>query len=182
MSQLGATYRWSATNFLRAHDAGAFEGRVELVEGEVWPVVIGDWHGEAVFRIAAALRQADAVVTSSTLPSGESLPDPDCWVRRRGAVPRGELGKRLSLWRADDVLLVVEVSDDTVFNDLTVKARVYGSAGYPVFWVVSPDKVYVHTGPIPGGYARREEYLPADRLPVPYADIELRVDHLVGEP
>lgn len=180
MAQLGATYRWSATDFLRAHDAGAFDGHVELVEGEVWPVVVGDWHGEAVFRIASALDRDGVVVTSSTLPSGDSLPDPDCWVRRREARARGQLGQRLSLWRPDDVLLVVEVSDDSLFADLTVKARVYGSAGYPVFWVVSPEKVYVHTEPIPGGYAQRAEFLFGDDVPVPYADVELAVDALLG--
>lgn len=180
MTSLRTAWRWSATEFLRAYDAGAFEGRVELVEGEVWPVVIGDWHGEAQARLMGLLRADGVTVTGSTLASGDSLPDPDCWVRRRDAEPRGELSKRLSLWRADDVLLVVEVSDDTLFDDLTVKARVYGSAGYPVLWVVSPEKVYVHTRPIPGGYAERQEYVRGQRVPVPYADVELAVDELIG--
>lgn len=180
MTSLRTAWRWSATEFLRAHDAGAFEGRVELVEGEVWPVVIGDWHGKTVVRLTRRLPDEGVDITTATLASGDSLPDPDCWVLTSGAEPRGELSERLSLWRADDVLLVVEVSDDTLFDDLTVKARVYGSAGYPVLWVVSPEKVYVHTRPIPGGYAERQEYVRGQRVPVPYADVELAVDELIG--
>ena len=46
MSSTVAPYRWSVSEFLRAWEAGAFDHRVELVEGEVWPVVNGDWHGK----------------------------------------------------------------------------------------------------------------------------------------
>lgn len=38
----------SAEIVREAWEAGAFDHRVELVEGEVWPVVIGDWHGETL--------------------------------------------------------------------------------------------------------------------------------------
>lgn len=180
MSDLVAPYRWSASEFLRAWEAGAFDRRVELVEGEVWPVVIGDWHGETVGRLARRLPEAGATITTAALASGDSLPDPDCWVRRKNAQPRGQFGKRLSLWRPDDVLLVVEVSDETLMADLMVKARVYGSAGYPIFWVLSPEGVYVHTEPIPGGYAQRVEYRRGERLPVPYASTDLAVDELLA--
>ena len=43
MSSTVAPYRWSVSEFLRAWEAGAFDNRVELINGEVWPVVIGDW-------------------------------------------------------------------------------------------------------------------------------------------
>lgn len=179
VSQFVTPYRWSPSAFLRAHDAGAFSQRVELVEGEVWPVVIGDWHGETLTRVVRALPTEGATITMATLPSGESLPDPDCWVRREQVEPRGHLGSRLSLWRPDDVLLVVEVSDETVMADLTVKTRVYGSAGYATYWVVASDLVYVHTSPVPGGYAHREEYHPGDVVPVPYADAGIAVADLL---
>jgi hypothetical protein len=153
---------------------------VELVEGEVWPVVIGDWHGDTVGRLVRQLPEDGGTITTATLPSGESLPDPDCWVRRAGAEPRGRMGRRLSLWRPEDVLLVVEVGDETLMADLVVKARVYGSAGLAAYWVVSPEAVYVHSGPIPGGYASRAEYRRGNRVPVPYVNVELAVDDLIG--
>jgi hypothetical protein len=180
MSQTVAPYRWSTSEFVRAWEAGSFDSRVELVEGEVWPVVVGDWHGRKVSDVNLALRQLDQHVTMATLPSGTSLPDPDCWVLRPGAQPTGTIGTRLSTWSPADVLLVVEVSDETLLADLTTKARVYGAAGWPLYWVVAPEAVYVHTGPHAAGYRFREEYRGGERVPVPSAAAEIAVDDLIG--
>ena len=173
-------YRWSVDAFVRAWEADAFDARVELVEGEVWPVVIGDWHGDAFFRLVGLLGNLGLTGTTSTLPSGASLPDPDLWLRRPGAVPSGTLGSRLSTWSSSDVLLVVEVSDETLVADLTTKARLYGSAGWPLYWVVSRDAVHVHSEPHAHGYRFRVEYRRGDRLPVPGVDAEIAVDELIG--
>jgi hypothetical protein len=180
MGQGVETYRWSVSEFVRAWEAGAFDHRVELIEGEVWPVVSGDWHGEMVFRLAKFLPTEGVRITSSTIPSGNSLPDPDCWVRRQDAEPLGQLGTRLSHWRPEDVLLVVEISDDTVVADLNIKSRVYGSAGWPVYWVVTTETIYEHTEPHSAGYRVRREYRRGDRLPIRYADTEVAVDDLLG--
>ena len=175
-------YRWSAEEFLRAWEAHAFAARVELVEGEVWPVVIGDWHGDAVFRLAGLLGNLGLAGTTATLPSSTSLPDPDLWLRRPGALPSGTLGSRLSTWSSSDVLLVVEVSDETLVADLTTKARLYGSAGWPLYWVVSREAVHVHSEPHAQGYRFRVESRRGDRLPVPGVDVEIAVDELIGAP
>jgi hypothetical protein len=86
----------------------------------------------------------------------------------------------LSTWSPADVLLVVEVSDETVMADLTIKAKIYGTAGWPVCWVVTPENVYEHTEPIQGGYRNRREYRRGDRVPVRYADKEIAVEDLIG--
>jgi hypothetical protein len=172
-------YRWSLSEFVRAFEAGAFDHRVELVEGAIWPVVIGDWHGNAVGQLFTLLPRLGARLTNAALPTGNSLPDPDCWVRRAGAAPIGSNGSRLSVWDSADVLLVVEVSDETVIHDLNVKTRLYGSAGYPVYWVVTKERIFEHTGPVEGGYRRRIEYRTGDRIPVGYAGVDLAVDDLL---
>ena len=181
MIQTTPTHRWSPSAFVRAWEAGAFEDqRVELVEGEIWPVVIGTWHTRTTGRVIRALPDVGVEIMPGTLPSGESLPDPDCWVLRAEATPTGRLGKRLETWASDDVRLVVEVSDETVMSDLNVKTRVYGSAGYAVYWVVTPDVIYEHTEPYSAGYRRRQEYPRGTRIPVRYADTDLAVDDLIG--
>ena len=119
-------------------------------------------------------------MTTATLPTGGSLPDPDCWVRRAEADPIGAIGSRLSVWGASDVLLVVEVADETTIQDLNVKAKLYGQAGYPVYWVITQEAIYEHTGPISTGYRTRVEYLHGERIPVPYASTELAVDELIA--
>jgi hypothetical protein len=109
MPQPVLTYRWSQAEFVRASEAGAFDHRVELIEGEIWPVVIGSWHGDTMGQLLALLPRSGVRVTTATLPTGESLPDPDCWARRAEAAPIGTIGSRLSVWDAADVLLVVEL-------------------------------------------------------------------------
>lgn len=180
MSQAALVYHWTQEEFLRAWEAGAFHRRVELVDGEVWPVVIGPWHGETTMQLAAVLPRAGVRVTAETLPSGESLPDPDCWVRRADAKPVQPLGSKLSVWDPADVLLVVEVSDDTMLQDLQTKMRLYGRSGYPVYWVVTQEAIYEHTEPISSGYRNRREYRLGERIPVGYAGIDLAVDDLLA--
>ncbi len=172
-------YRWSQSEFVRAWEAGAFDRRVELIEGEIWPVVIGSRHGDTAGQLPALLPRSGVRVTTATLPTGESLPDPDCWVRRADADPVGTVGSRLSIWDAAAVLLVVEVADDTTVQDLNVKAKLYGQAGYPVYWVVTQEAIYEHTGPISTGYRTRVEYRRGERVPVPYAGMDLAVDDLI---
>jgi Putative restriction endonuclease len=175
-------YRWSPSEYIRAWEAGAFDHRVELVEGEIWPVVIGSWHGDTVGQLLALLPRSEVRVTTSTLPTGASLPDPDCWVRRADARPTGQIGTRLSTWDPHDVLLVVEVADETTIQDLNIKAALYGQAGYPTYWVLTQHAIYEHTGPIATGYRTRVEYLPGERIPVPYATTDLAVDDLITPP
>jgi hypothetical protein len=180
MTEASLTYRWSREGFVRAWEAGAFDARVEYVEGEVVPVVIGDWHGLVTASIVARLRHPTVTVTQSTLPAAGSLPDPDCWVRRRGAEPVGRVAPRLPEWNPDDVLLVVEISDETVTFDLTTKARLYGSAGCATYWVVTRQAVYVHTEPTPDGYRHRTELRPGDLVRAPYLDADLPVEALIA--
>src|SRR6266540_4227246 len=168
------------TQSVRAWEAGAFDHRVELIEGEIWPVVIGSWHGDTVGQLLASLPRSGGRVTTATLPTGSSLPDPDCWVRRADADPIGTVGSRLSIWSASDVLLVVEVADETTIQDLNVKAKLYGQAGYPVYWVVTQEAIYEHSGPISTGYRTRVEHLPGERIPVPYASMDLAIDELIA--
>ncbi|MBO0869558.1 MAG: Uma2 family endonuclease, partial [Micromonosporaceae bacterium] len=119
-------------------------------------------------------------VTGATLPSGDSLPDPDCWVRRSDATPIAQLGLRIAEWDPADVLLVVEVSDETIMQDLHIKSRIYGKAGWPVYWVVTQKVIYEHTEPHEQGYGSRIEYLPGEKVPLRYADIQLPVDQLIA--
>ena len=78
------------------------------------------------------------------------------------------------------MLLVVEVSDESIMADLATKARIYGAAGYPRYWVVTDEAVFEHTEPTPAGYRHRVEYRSGERVPLPYADTEIGVDELIG--
>ncbi len=55
-------------------------------------------------------------------------------------------------------LLLIEVAHSSRAKDLGAKARIYGSAGVPVYWVVDlrDQVVHVHTRPTATGYDRVE--------------------------
>lgn len=174
-------YRWTLTEFLAAWEAGGVERRAELIDGEVWDVPIGPWHARTTGRIIRALPDGTVEVLAGSLPSGQSLPEPDCWVLRSGAEPLEQLSPRMQRWAAEDVRLVVEVSDETLDHDLTRKADVYAESGYPHYWSITRRGVYAHADPTPNGYTTRTLFSPGQELPVPYGDrIPLDVSHLVS--
>ncbi|MGH9042082.1 MAG: Uma2 family endonuclease [Acidimicrobiia bacterium] len=179
------TWSWSEEAFIRAWEAGVFgDQRVEMVQGEVWPVSIGPWHGIVAARLIRALPEDGWQVTLATLPAVGSLPDPDAWVMRRGAEPVSRLGEtgRLARWSPADVALVVEISDTSLFVDTEVKSKVYGAAGYPVYWVLHRGGAEVFTDPFEAGY-RRRDHVPNDgELPVPYANVRLAVADILDAP
>jgi Uma2 family endonuclease len=180
MGESALTYRLTPEEFARAWEAGAFSRRVELVDGEVWPVAIGGWHGRTTARLSRALPDDWFTVISESLVAGDSVTDPDCWVAPAGAEPVGRVGARLAVWRPADMLLVVEVGDEAVEQDLTVKARVYAQAGFAVYWVVTRDGIYEHTDPVGDGYRLRTHHRPGERIPVRYAGTDLAVDDVLA--
>lgn len=173
------TRRWSRDEFIRAWDVGEFEHRVELIDGEIWPVPIDNWPARTTFDIAALLSHPGVRLKPGFLPSGESLPVPNCWVCPRYAKPVAPLGRQMSTWDPADVLLVVEVTDDNILRDLEIKARIYGAAGWPVYWVVTPTVIYEHIKPYNQGYRKRMEYRPGEAIPVHYANTQVDIDDLI---
>lgn len=181
MSATSLAYRWTQQAFLRATGAGMFDGRVELVDGEVWSSPVGRWHGRTTARCVAALTAEGVEVTTESLATGGSLPDPDVWVCPEAAVETGWLSPRISTWSPSDVLLVVEVSDETVAEDLSIKARLYGAAGYAVYWVLTPDTLYEHTQPAVDGYRSVVRHLRGGGVTLPYSGATSAVSDLLGE-
>lgn len=174
-------YRWALDEFLLAWEAGAFDKRAELIDGEVWDVPTGPWHAETTGTVIRVLPNRQFRILAGSLPSGGSLPEPDCWVLRAGAQPVEQLSLRMSRWAPQDVLLVVEVSDETRDHDLTRKAALYGDAGFAAYWTVARDGIYAHTGPVQGGYRTRLFHPPGTTVTVPYApEIGLAVDDLLA--
>jgi hypothetical protein len=165
------TWRWDEESYVLAWEAGVFrDQRVELVEGEVWPVSIGSWPGAVAGNVTRLLPDGDWRVTSASLPAAGSVTDPDVWAHRRGARPVARLGAtgRLARWSAGDVALVVEVADTTFAVDTEVKARLYGRSGFAAYWVVHRAGVEVFTDPSESGYRRRAPVPPTGSLAVPY--------------
>ena len=173
-------YRWDLDAFVRAWEAGAFgDVQVELVEGEVWRVGHRYWHGWVAPLVVLALSGRGRVLQAS-LPSDASLPDPDVWLLRSGARPSGTVGTRIPRWSPQDVLLVVEVGDESLHADLTTKAALYARSGYERYWVVSRRGVHEHTAPSPEGYRQVRLHVRGEQVALPHGD-DVAVDDLLPD-
>ncbi|MBX3168922.1 MAG: Uma2 family endonuclease [Candidatus Eremiobacteraeota bacterium] len=75
-----------------------------------------------------------------------------------------------------EAILLVEVSDSSLAFDRIKKARLYGRAGFPEYWIVNlrERSLIVHKQPYENGYQEITTYLESDAgAPLPLADIFL---------
>lgn len=126
--------------------------RVELLGGEIVEMSAkGRRHNGSIIALTRGLqerlgRSAVVSVQNSLLLSDESEPEPDVAVLR----PR-EDNYMLSLARAEDILVLIEVSDTSLEYDRGEKLPRYARAGVPESWIVDltreGDAIERHSGP-----------------------------------
>jgi Uma2 family endonuclease len=155
-------HRLTVDEYYRMAEAGVLspDDRTELIEGEIIDMApIGSAHADVVRLLTQRLLRAvgDAGVVSVQLPvrlSRRSEPQPDLAV-----VKTKPAGYRRAHPTADDVLLLIEVSDTTLRYDLDVKARLYATHGIAEYWVVDlvANRVWCHRLPSGTRYAERTE-------------------------
>ncbi len=143
------------------------DDRVELIDGVIIEMApLGSDHVTAVNRLTRLLVLAvgDAGVVSVqntvTLPP-YSAPQPDVAV----LVPRFRaFGEGLP--QAEDILLMVEVSDSTLAWDRRVKVPLYAKQGVRETWLVNlpARRIEVFRHPGPGGYGRHGVHAPGERI------------------
>lgn len=142
----------------RLVDEGVFDDeRIELLEGmlvEMSPE--GTEHAWIIQELTRCLarglpEELRLRVAAPWAASDVSEPEPDCAV-----VPVGDY------WvdHPSVALLLIEVSRSSRRKDLGLKARIYGAAGVPSYWVVDVERrvVHVHQEPTGDGYGRVERH------------------------
>ncbi len=163
----------SVEKYHEAIDAGILASEpIELLEGWlVCKMSKNAPHTTASRYIRAALAK---LLTSNVFMDDEdpitleeSEPEPDIFVVR-GQAQDYAIHHPL----AEDVLLVVEISDSTLQQDRTTKKRIYARAGLPIYWLVNlvDNQVEVYSDPsgptqLPD-YHQRRDYQIGDVLPV----------------
>ena len=148
-------HRWSRAEYDRAVEAGVFtsDARLELIDGALLAMTPhGSRHFTGVELVVDALRDAFGtgfrVRTQGPLAAGEdSEPEPDV------AVVAGH-ARTYRDAHPTTALLVVEVSDDSLRRDRTVKQRLYARCGIPEYWILAlPDqRLEIHRDPAADGY------------------------------
>jgi Uma2 family endonuclease len=133
------------------------DGQYELVEGEllqkmpknephVFSTVLTRSWAESVFG-GLFVRSQDPIALDQY-----SEPEPDVVVLSKSMREYLTLGTP----PADDVRLLIEVSDSTLEYDLTRKAALYARTGVAEYWVLDlPNRrLHVHLDPLEAGYGR----------------------------
>ena len=148
-------HRWSVNEYHQMAVSGLLDetDRVELIEGELIDMApIGSKHAFRVDSIARALQlaagKAFLVRVQNPILLGEhSEPQPDIAVVK---------DKNYSAAHpcAEDVLVIVEVSDTTLAYDRDVKLSLYARHGIPEVWLldVNAGELTVYREPAEGQY------------------------------
>ncbi len=160
---------WTVDEYEQMIEKGILteDDRVELIKGEIVEMAaIGPRHAMCVMRLDELfhelLRRTVLISVQNPIRLPDySEPEPDlALLKRRSDEYSHEHPK------ADDILLLVEVSDSTLATDRRVKVPLYAEAGIAEVWLVNLDKdvVEVYSEPTGGKYekmalARRGEAL-----------------------
>ena len=146
-------WRWTREQYHKLGELGLFDGkRVQLIFGEIVEMSPINWpHALCVGLVAEALRntlgEVGWVSTHGPHPTADSEPEPDVRV-----VP-GSIRDYTD--HPTVALVVVEVSDSTLFFDTTTKAELYATAGVTDYWVVDINARQLHVfrdpEPLPAG-------------------------------
>ena len=133
------------------------KARVELIEGELYDMApIGSEHADIVDFLGDLLRYAvprDFVVRrqNPVRLGAHSEPQPDICVVKPRAIPYSKAHPG-----PEDVLLIVEVSDQTLTHDRETKLPLYARHVIPEAWIVNlkDHQLEVHRTPKNGIYQK----------------------------
>lgn len=138
-------------------EAGVFDenNRIELIEGEFYEMfAIGPRHSATVIRLIelliAQLKGIAMVSVQNPVELSQySEPEPDITLLKRRADYYAESHPSPS-----DVLAVVEVADNSLQKDRSLKLPAYARAEIPEVWLIDlqNDRIEIHSQPGSGIY------------------------------
>jgi Uma2 family endonuclease len=178
--------RFTVEEYERMGDTGVLdpEERVELLEGEiVYMSPIGSKHAGVVNALVELLvgqlaGRANVIVQNPLRLLPRSEPQPDVLVaRRRSDFYRGGHPT------AEDVLLLIEVSDSSLRTDRAIKLPIYARQRIAEVWLIdlAARAVHVHTDPDGDDYRSVRTVRDGALTPVALADLTLRIPDMLGE-
>jgi Uma2 family endonuclease len=151
--------RFTRSDVVRLNELGVFEGqRYELIEGDLidkmgqnpphaWTIAFVHLWLTKIF--GGALVRGQLPIEVARGDQDHSEPEPDLVV-----VAERKLDYTTRHPRGDELLLLIEVADTSVYFDRRIKSALYARASVPECWVldVSARALYVHRHPSGGGY------------------------------
>ncbi|HXI23900.1 MAG TPA: Uma2 family endonuclease [Pyrinomonadaceae bacterium] len=180
--------RWhfNVDQYYRLAEVGVLQpdDRVELIEGEIIRMPpIGSAHAGHVNRLELLLKKclgegAIVAVQNPVRLYDFSEPVPDIAVLK----PRDDF-YTTSHPTAEDVLVIVEVSDATILTDRNVKVPLYARADVPEVWLVNlPNRIIeVYGTPAAGAYTDSTTFGLGEQLhSLTVPNLSLRVEEIIG--
>ena len=178
--------RFTVDEYYRMGQIGILseDDRLELLDGEIVEMVpLGSRHQATVDRLNwlfSRLVAGGAIVSvHGPVRLGEdSEPQPDVMLRRR----RTDFYEAAHP-EANDVLLLVEVSDTSTEYDREVKLPLYARYGIAEVWLVGLEAgtVEVFCSPTAQGYQEVSQWGPGQRLAsIAFPQLDVAVDDILG--
>jgi len=163
--ELAQSHRFSRQEYYQMLEVGILteDSRVELIEGEILALAAQNRrHAYATTKLNRLLMNGygDGYHVRVQLPiqiDDYSEPEPDFAV-----VSDAQL--EASGEHPCEAILLVEVADTSLAFDRIKKARLYGRAGFPEYWVANlrEGTLIVHTQPTESGYQKVETFCASD--------------------
>ena len=136
-------FRFTREQYHHLHKLGYFDDRrVERLRGEIIEMSGVNWFHVVASRKTAILLEKlfDSIAwvnrCEQPIPTEDSDPQPDVMV-----IP-GKFEDYTD--HPTTALLIVEVSDSTLFKDTTLKAEIYATAGIQDYWVIDVENRQLH--------------------------------------
>jgi Uma2 family endonuclease len=177
--------RFTIDEYHRMAETGIFgsDERMELIDGEIVSMSpMGSRHAAVIRRIErmASKAVAESGLVQTQMPiklNGDSEPEPDlAIVRSRDDFYEDEHA------RADDVLLLIEVSDSSLNYDSTTKRDLFARHCIAEYWVVdlNSDTITVYQAADGNHYSRKTSYSRGESFNSPAINTTIAVNECLG--
>jgi Uma2 family endonuclease len=179
-------HRFNVKEYYRMAETGVLgaDARVELLDGRIIDMSpIGPFHGDVTtylteFFAAASKGRWRTRVQNPIRLDEHSEPQPDLVLAR----PMADARKRHP--RAEEVYLLIEVSDTSLETDVEAKLPAYGRAGVREVWIVNLNHltVEVYREPNFTGYGSKTVSRAGDQVsPLAFPDVVVDVGELLKQ-
>jgi len=175
---------FNVTEYYKMAEAGVFgyEERVELIEGQILDMYPrGARHIWTVVDLTRIFGRCDDVILSVFNPlrlDHKSEPMPDIALLRTDSPQDRHPAPEFTY-------LVIEVADESLDYDRTIKGPLYARAGIPEYWIVdiNGERIEVYSEPSESGYRAMHIYVRGESLSPLFApDLTMQVDAVLGPP
>ncbi|HAC62141.1 MAG TPA: hypothetical protein DCF68_01060 [Cyanothece sp. UBA12306] len=177
-------YKWTIERYHQGIEAGIFgEESLELLQGDIlvmpperephayYNSEIGDYL-RGLFRDRAKIREAHPITLDNN-----SEPVPDLAIVK----PLGEIYRHRHP-HAEDIFLIIEISNTTLSQDLKEKKLLYAEAGIKEYWVINLNKkeliIFNHLEN--KDYKSMKTYTMGTVSPLAFSELQISVKSLIN--